>query len=324
MSAFATIMAKHEVDLTATEITVMQTNITRLCNQACAHCHVGSSPQRREMMGRATVDRCLEILEQHPQISTLDVTGGAPELNPEFRYFVRNARALGKHVIVRHNLTVTFDAHPLTGESLAYLPTFFAEQGVEVISSLPHYQPYLTDRQRGDGVFDRSIEGIRLLNRVGYGVEGSGLLLNLAHNPVLPHLPGLQCAIEGDYHRELLEHHGVTFNGLFAITNAPISRFANQLDALGETESYRELLTAACNPDAAARAMCRSMVSVGYDGTLYDCDFNQMLDLPIGIEPRVTVFDFDAVNLANRAIRIGDQCFACAAGAGSSCAGATT
>ncbi len=323
-STFRRFITEHDVALAASRVGLMQVNITRLCNQACAHCHVAAGPNRREMMARETIERCLEVLGEHPEITTLDITGGAPELHPDFRELVSRARELDRHVMVRHNLTVTLERHPVTRASLAYLPAFFAEQGVEIVSSLPHYQPYLTDRQRGSGAFERSIASMRLLNEVGYGRPGSGLELNLVHNPVGPYLPADQCSLERDYHASLERSHGVVFNRLFALTNMPVARFAEHLEALGQAEEYRDRLSAACNPAAAANVMCRNMISVGYDGTLYDCDFNQMLDLAIEPEEPATIFTFDIDRLSERDIRFGDHCFGCTAGSGSSCGGATT
>ncbi|MBE0416790.1 MAG: arsenosugar biosynthesis radical SAM protein ArsS [Coriobacteriia bacterium] len=324
MSTFKEVMSEFDVDLSAESVGVLQVNITRLCNQACAHCHVDASPTRREMMDRRIIEYCLEVLETHHEIGVLDITGGAPELHPYFKHLVRRTRSLERHVIVRHNLTVTLDPHPVTGESMRWLPAFFAEQRVELVSSLPHYQPYLTDRQRGSGAFEKSIESMRLLNATGFGRTGSGLVLSLVHNPVGPYLPADQCSLERDYRRALADLQGVTFDRLYAVTNMPINRFARQLRDLGAQEEYLERLGSACNPAAALNVMCRTMVSVGPDGTLYDCDFNQMLDLAIGSDRPATICDFDAERLKGREIRFADHCFGCTAGAGSSCGGATT
>lgn len=313
-----------EVDLSPQPITTLQLNITKLCNQACVHCHVDASPRRREAMSAAVMARCLGILRETPSIKTVDVTGGAPELHPEFASLVRSARALGKQVIIRHNLTVTLDPHPLTREDMRQLPDFFAEQRVELVSSLPYHQEFFTDRQRGSGVFKKSIESLRLLNARGYGLEGTGLTLNLVYNPVGPYLPPPQEGLERDYRHELRSKFGIEFNRLFALTNMPIHRFKAQLLRAGTYEGYMEKLISAFNPAAAAGVMCRSLISVSYDGKLYDCDFNQMLELPIGGAEATTVFDFDPTALQRRSIRLGSHCYGCTAGAGSSCGGKTT
>ena len=313
------------IELPPLAVDTLQVNITRLCNQQCRHCHVDASPARREMMSAEGIAKCLEILARHEGIGKLDITGGAPELHPGFGGFVEGARALGKHVMVRHNLTVQLDAHPQTGASLEHLPEFFARQRVEVISSLPYYQQYFTDAQRGSGVFGKSIEAMRRLNAVGYGAEGSGLALNLVYNPVGPYLPPAQATLEADYKRELKAKFGVVFNGLYTITNMPINRFRLHLQKSGQLEAYMDRLLAAFNPAAAEGVMCRSLISVGYDGRIYDCDFNQMLDMPAGGRDGkpLSIFDFDLEAVLGRRIRFGEHCLGCTAGAGSSCGGAT-
>jgi len=276
-------------------------------------------------MSSEGIAKCLEILERNPCIGTLDITGGAPELHPGFDGFVERASALGKHVMVRHNLTVQLDGHPQTRESKEYLPGFFARHRVEVVSSLPYYQEYFTDAQRGTGVFGKSIEAMRRLNAVGYGVEGSGLVLNLVYNPVGPYLPAAQAALEADYKRELKAKFGLSFNRLYTITNMPINRFRLHIEKSGQLEAYLDKLAAAFNPAAAEGVMCRSLLSVGYDGRIYDCDFNQMLELAAtdrGGRP-LSIFDFDFDAALGRRIAFGEHCLGCAAGAGSSCGGAT-
>jgi radical SAM/Cys-rich protein len=306
-------------------IDTLQVNVTKLCNQACRHCHVDASPTRTEMLPAAGIDRCLEILRDHPQIANLDITGGAPELHPGFDGFVERAAGLGRHVMVRHNLTVQLDGHPRTGESKAYLPGFFARHGVEVICSLPYYQQFFTDAQRGSGVFQKSLEALRRLNAEGYGAQGSGLLLNLVYNPVGPYLPAAQAALEADYKRELQAKFGVVFNRLYTITNMPINRFKLHLDKSGQYEAYMDKLLAAFNPAAAAGVMCRGLISVGHDGRIYDCDFNQMLELQArSAHGRpLSIFDFDFDEALRRPIRVAEHCLGCTAGAGSSCGGAT-
>ncbi|MEP7340183.1 MAG: arsenosugar biosynthesis radical SAM (seleno)protein ArsS [Acidobacteriota bacterium] len=321
--AFEETVARHKLDLSPAGVETLQVNITRLCNQACHHCHVDASPKRTEQMSRETVDRCLEVLARHPTITKLDITGGAPELNPHFDYFVIEARRLGKHVMVRHNLTVTIDGNPQTGESKLYLPEFYATHHVEVISSLPYYQEFFTDKQRGNGVFKKSIEAMRMLNAQGYGQAETGLMLNLVYNPVGAFLPASQESLEKLYKRELADKFGLTFNGLFTITNLPINRFKKDLIRLGAYDDYLTRLVNSFNPAAAGGVMCRSLVSVGYDGRLYDCDFNQMLDQNLSAGNGATIFDFDLDRLTERQIIFGEHCYGCTAGAGSSCGGAT-
>jgi radical SAM/Cys-rich protein len=321
---FEALLAARGIDLPPLSIDTLQINITKTCNQACRHCHVDSSPARTEKLSHEGVQKCLEILAAHPQITRLDITGGAPELHPDFDAFVIEAVKLGKHVMVRHNLTVQLDGHPQTGASKEYLPEFFARQRCEVISSLPYYQEYFTDAQRGSGVFNKSIEAMRRLNAVGYGIEGSGLVFNLVYNPVGPYLPAAQAGLEADYKRELREKFGLHFSGLFTITNMPIHRFRLHLEKSGQYADYMDKLLAAFNPAAAAGVMCRSLISVDHEGRLYDCDFNQQLDMAIGNgRGSATLYDFDYDALLRRRIRFDSHCLGCTAGAGSSCGGAT-
>ena len=321
---FEQTLEKHNLDLRPGKLQTLQINITKMCNQACVHCHVDSSPRRKEQMSDEVIDRCIDIIKTTPSITHLDITGGAPELHPKFRYVVEQVRALGKTVMVRRNLTVTLDPHPATKESLAYLPDFFRDQKVEVVSSLPYYQEFFTDKQRGDGVFQKSIESLRLLNKVGYGVDGSGLVLNLVYNPAGAYLPAPQADLERDYKKELKEKFGIVFNSLFAITNMPIHRFRYQLKKGGGYEPYMQKLLKAFNPVAAEGIMCRSILSVSYDGFLYDCDFNQMLNMNIGEGTKASIFNFDELALADRKIKTGEHCYGCTAGSGSSCGGNTT
>jgi radical SAM/Cys-rich protein len=268
-------------------------------------------------MSRDTAELCIQALAQ-TDIPTVDITGGAPELNPNFRWLVQQARALGRHVIDRCNLSV------LLLPSQADLPEFLALHQVEVIASLPYFRQMQTDAQRGDGVFQKSIDALRRLNARGYGDPDSGLLLNLVHNPVGAFLPPKQHAIEAQFRTELLRRHGLVFNQLYTITNMPISRFLEFLIESRNYEGYMQRLANAFNPVAAAGVMCRYTISIGWDGTLYDCDFNQMLDLPVGFGTPRHVRDFDAAALARRRIVIGNHCYGCTAGAGSSCGGAVT
>ncbi len=320
---FYGVLNEHGLELPALTIDTLQINITKLCNQACRHCHVDSSPKRTEQMDRRTVERVAEILANHPAIGKLDITGGAPELNPHFEWLVREAVRLGKHVMVRHNLTVTLDGHPITKASMRHLPEFFAAHRVEVISSLPYYEEYFTDKQRGRGVFHKSIESLKLLNAQGYGAEGSGLLLNLVYNPVGPYLPAAQAGLEADYKRSLQEKFGVLFNHLYTITNMPIHRFKDDLIRHERYDDYMTKLVNAFNPEATRGIMCRNLISVSYDGKIYDCDFNQMLEMQAESDEPATLWNFDFDKLARRNIAFGSHCFGCTAGAGSSCGGTT-
>jgi radical SAM/Cys-rich protein len=320
---FHAAVKQHQLELGPVSIETLQVNVTKLCNQACCHCHVDASPTRSEQMNRATIDRCLEVLAACDSIKNLDITGGAPELNPHFDYLVIEAGRLMKHVMVRHNLTVTLDGNPQTGESKNYLPEFFAAHQIEVISSLPYYEPYFTDKQRGKGVFDKSIQSMRLLNAQGYGRDGGSLILNLVYNPVGAFLPASQASLEADFRSKLGTHYGLSFNHLYTITNMPIHRFETQLRQLGAYDNYMTKLRNAFNPAAAQKIMCRSLISVGYDGRLYDCDFNQMLEMQIVNGEPSTIFDFDFESLMKRRITFASHCFGCTAGSGSSCGGTT-
>lgn len=320
---FESTIAEHGLALAPLAIATLQVNVGRLCNQACLHCHVDASPTRTEAMSRAVAEACIGVLEREPRIATLDLTGGAPELNPHFRWMVAEARRIGRRVIVRHNLTVQIDPHPITKESLEDLPAFFAAHGCEVYSSLPYYSAYFTDRQRGRGVFERSIEAIRRLNAVGYAADDGGLVLNLVVNPAGAFLPAAQSALEADFRRELARRHGVSFTRLFALTNMPIHRFRDDLVRHGGLDAYMAKLTGAFNAAAADGVMCRTSISVDYDGRLSDCDFNQMLAMPLDAAAPQSVFDFDYDRIVARRIRFDDHCFGCTAGAGSSCGGAT-
>jgi len=303
--------------LHATGITLFQINVGKLCNQTCRHCHVDAGPDRRESMSRETADLCMTMLAK-TDIPTVDITGGAPELNPNFRWLVEEVTRLKRHVLDRCNLSV------LLLPSQADLAEFLAAHRVEVIASLPYFRATQTDAQRGDGVFDKSIEALQLLNRLGYGREGSGLTLNLVYNPVGAFLPPKQEAVEVQFRRELQRTHGVSFNHLYTITNMPISRFLEFLVDSGNYEGYMERLANAFNPAAAAGVMCRYTLSVGWDGTLYDCDFNQMLDLPVDHGAPRHIRDFDSARLHTRHIVTGNHCYGCTAGSGSSCGGTVT
>ena len=318
-------LSEKQIDLPPNRIETLQINITKLCNQTCVHCHVDASPKRKEQMDLKSVNVCLDILASNDSIKNLDLTGGAPELNPHFDYFVTEARKQNKHVMVRHNLTVTIDGNPVTGESKEYLPEFYAENRVEVISSLPYYQEYFTDKQRGKGVFEKSILSIKLLNEQGFGKEDTGLELNFVYNPVGAFLPASQQSLETDFKRELKKKYNIDFNKLYVITNMPINRFKQQLKKLGNYDEYMTKLVNAFNSSAAEGVMCRSLISVSHDGRIYDCDFNQMLEMDALVDQEhITIFNFDYEKLLNRRIMFGSHCFGCTAGSGSSCGGSTT
>ncbi len=295
----------------------LQVNLGYRCNQACHHCHVNAGPDRREMMARETIDDVLRVLAAR-RISTLDVTGGAPELNPHFRHLVHEARQLGVHVIDRCNLTV------LNEPGFEDLAEFLGAQSVEITASLPCYTKENVNKQRGEHVFESSILALRKLNALGYGVEGTGLALNLVYNPVGPYLPPAQDKLEADYKRELAAHFGVVFNRLFTLANMPIKRFGSTLITQGKFAGYMALLHSAHNPANLDAVMCRTLVSVDYRGHLYDCDFNQMLGIPLVVngKPRRHISDLLTGEIDTAPISVADHCYGCTAGQGSSCGGA--
>jgi len=295
---------------------VLQINVGKLCNQTCRHCHVDAGPDRREAMTRETMALCLDALDQS-SIPTVDITGGAPELNPDFRWLVAECRARSRHVIDRCNLTV------LELASQRDLAEFLADHQVEVVCSLPHYRAPNTDRQRGPGVYEKSIAALRRLNVLGYGSGTSGLRLVLVTNPVGAFLPGSQASLETEWKRELWRLHGIRFDALYTITNMPISRFLEWLIDSRNLEGYMERLVTAFNPGAVSGLMCRNTLSVAWDGRLYDCDFNQMLDLGVASGAPRHIRDFQVQALEARSIVVGRHCFGCTAGAGSSCGGST-
>ena len=297
---------------------ILQLNLGYMCNQVCAHCHVDAGPDRKEKMSRATLEKCLAILEQ-THVHTLDLTGGAPEMHPDFRWFVQEAKQRGiQDLIVRSNLTIL-----RANKTYRELPEFFAEQGVHVVSSLPYYKREKTDRQRGDGVFNQSINALKVLNALGYGKLNTELQLDLVYNPSGAFLPGDQAALEQDFKKALGEDFGIVFNRLFALTNLPISRFLEYLLASENYEDYMHALVDAFNFAAVANVMCTNTLSVSYDGYLYDCDFNQMLGLPVASRSQ-HIDTFDAAELAQRSICVSQHCYGCTAGSGSSCQGAIT
>ena len=298
----------------------LQVNLGYKCNQRCLHCHVNAGPNRKEMMSRETIELILPVIKAR-KIKTLDLTGGAPELHQDFRYLVAEARAAGVHVIDRCNLTILFEPNQ---EELA---EFLAEYRVEVVASLPCYSLENVDMQRGQGVFDKSIAGLQKLNALGYGKAryakpGSDLLLNLVYNPQGPSLPPNQQALEADYKRELHEHFGIEFNSLYALTNMPIKRFGSTLISRGQFQNYMRLLKDNYHQDNLDQVMCRSLVSVDWQGYLYDCDFNQQLELPLPDARRHHLSDLLEHDLSDQPICVADHCFGCSAGQGSSCGGA--
>ncbi len=315
--SFEAALARHALGaLRRSAVTTLQVNVGRRCDLACHHCHVEAGPKRREAIDARTAERVLELLADDPGVGTLDLTGGAPELNPHFRTLVRRARALGRTVIDRCNLTVLFEpGQEDTAE-------FLAEQGVKVVASLPCYTRQNVDAQRGKRVFERSIAGLRRLNALGYAQPGSGLELDLVYNPLGASLPPGQKELEDDYRRELDELFGISFDRLATITNMPVKRFAHALERDGRLAEYMGLLVNHFNPTTVPALMCRSLVSVSWDGALHDCDFNQMLELPIGAAPR-TVWEVERLaDLAGAPVATDAHCFGCTAGSGSSCGGA--
>jgi radical SAM/Cys-rich protein len=314
---FDDLLARHgTAPLRRSRLTTLQVNVGKRCNQSCHHCHVDAGPLRREQMDLRTAERVLALLERNPGIELMDLTGGAPELCPHFRMLVSGARALRRKVIDRCNLTVLFERGQ---EDTA---KFLAEEKAAIVASLPCYGPENVERQRGRGVFEKSIAALQLLNGLGYGLPGSELTLDLVYNPVGPALPPPQAELEARYRDELGGRFGISFHRLLTLTNMPIARFAADLARQGREAEYLSLLVNHFNPATVPGVMCRSLVSVGYDGRLYDCDFNQMLEIPLGAGPR-TVWDGDELEaLADARIATGSHCLGCTAGAGSSCGGA--
>ena len=298
------------------QTSVFQVNIGKMCNQVCKHCHVDAGPDRKEIMTKETMQLCLDVLRQNSSFETVDITGGAPEMNPDFRWFVGEIRKLNKHIIVRCNLTII-----LANKKFHDLPVFFKDNGIEVVSSLPFYTQDRTDRQRGNGVFEDSVKALQMLNEVGYGLADSGLLLNLVYNPAGAFLPPAQTALEKEYKEALLQQYNIQFNNLYVITNMPISRYLDYLLVSGNYESYMQKLIQAFNPVAAENVMCRNTISVSWDGYLYDCDFNQMLDLKIACKESNHLSDYSAGLVNNREIILNQHCYGCTAGSGSSCGG---
>lgn len=312
---FSSYMAEKGTKLKRKQAGILQLNIGLYCNQACTHCHVDSSPQRTEMMTLETAQQCIKVLDNSPSIHTIDLTGGAPELNIAFRYLVEEARKRGKKIIDRCNLSVLLE--PGQEDLLEFLK----ENKVSVVASLPCYTEDNVDAQRGDGIFAKSILALQMLNQAGYGLPGSDLELDLVYNPGGAFLPGSQGQLESDYKKKLMDDFGIEFHRLFTITNMPIKRFADSLIMSGKFEEYMTLLVNSFNPSAVENVMCTDTINVSWDGSIYDCDFNQQLGMGIGGSK--TVSDLMSTDdVIKVPIAVGDHCYGCTAGEGSSCQGA--
>jgi radical SAM/Cys-rich protein len=316
MNRFAEKLTEHRVGLRHTRTEVLQINVGKICNLTCVHCHVNAGPKRREIMTRETIDRIIQWLAK-TAIPIVDITGGAPEMIPDFRYLIERVRALqpSRHVMDRCNLTI------LLGPGYEDLAEFLAAQSVEIIASMPCYSPQNVDAQRGDGVFDKSISALQLLNSIGYG-RLPRLPLHLVYNPNGAFLPGRQDELEDDYKRELQKHFGITFNRLYTITNLPIGRFESYLRNNGKLDEYLQLLIENFNPATVDGLMCRNTINVSWTGEVFDCDFNQMLKLNWKAQQQLHLWEVDPARVDNREIITGEHCFGCTAGAGSSCGGA--
>lgn len=316
INEFGTILDKHQLSFDRNNPTTLQVNLGKLCNQACLHCHVDAGPNRTEIMTKETIERLLLLIDLSDEIQTIDVTGGAPELNPHFKYFVRELRKIDKNIIDRCNLTVLLEP----GQEDTAL--FLKEHNVQVICSLPCYLENNVDRQRGKGVFSKSLEALRLLNELGYGKPNSGLELNIVYNPVGASLPPNQMTLEMQYKSILLDDYDITFNNLLTMTNIPIKRFKRMLINDDNYNKYMGILKDNFNPMAARNVMCRDLISIGWEGSIYDCDFNQMLEIPIGNQI-TTIWEIENfAELMIKSIAVNNHCFGCTAGAGSSCGGA--
>lgn len=316
MNRFTQKLAQHAISLRRGRAEILQVNLGKLCNLTCTHCHVNAGPKRREIMTRQTIDRIIDWLK-NTEIPTVDLTGGAPEMIPDFRYFIQSVKVLipPRHVIDRCNLTILLEP------GYEDLPEFLATHKVEIIASMPCYTAENVNAQRGEGVFEGSIKALQLLNSLGYGVDPD-LPLHLVYNPVGAFLPGPQAELEIDYKRELKKHFGIIFNNLYTITNLPIARFAAYLRHNNKLDEYMRLLIDNFNPATINGLMCRNTISIGWRGEVYDCDFNQQLDMQWENGNRLFLWDVDPDEIDNREIMTGDHCFGCTAGAGSSCGGA--
>lgn len=309
-------LEEHQIEIKRNSLLTLQINLGKLCNQACYHCHVEAGPNRQEIMNEKTIDRLIELLKSSPNLKTIDLTGGAPEMNPHFKKLVQASRSMNLEVIDRCNLTIFFE------KGFEDLPRFLKDEKVHVIASLPCYTKNNVDKQRGSGIFDKSIEGLKILNSLGFGIEGSELKLDLVYNPGGAFLPGEQSKLEADYKRELKQFFDLNFNQLYTITNMPIKRFLHDLNRQGKYDEYMNLLVNHFNPNAANSVMCNSLISIGWDGQVYDCDFNQMLEIPAN-NKKTTVWDIESIgHFENEKIALANHCYGCTAGAGSSCGGA--
>ncbi len=312
--SYPTFEQKISGPLVAGEVEIFQINLGYRCNLECRHCHIEAGPNRPERMSRPVMEMCLQTLRRHP-IPTIDITGGAPEMHPDFPWFLDECASLGRHLLVRTNGVI------LREPEYAALLDRYARQHVEVVVSFPHMDPNTTNRQRGAGVFSRLIEALRMLNDRGYGQPGSGLVLNLVHNPVGAYLPGLQNSLENRYRQVLMDKYEIVFNHLFCITNMPIGRYLRYLQRTDNYEDYMTALVNAFNPATVTNVMCRKTLSVAWDGKLYDCDFNQILGLTVNHGAPEHIADFDPARLAARRVVTGNHCYGCTAGTGSSCQG---
>jgi radical SAM/Cys-rich protein len=296
---------------------ILQINVGYMCNMECSHCHVDSSPRRKEITPRHILEKCLEVIDSNPTIKTVDLTGGAPEMNPDFQWLIQELAKRDLETIVRSNLTILVE-----GKFKTY-PAFLAENKVTIISSLPCYTEENTDAQRGDGTFNRSIQALKILNELGYG-KTPELHLHLVYNPGGPFVAPNQAKLQADYKRELGDRFGIEFHNLYTITNLPISRYMEFLEGKGKLNSYIEVLANSFNPSTTNAVMCTNTLSVDWNGNLFDCDFNQILKLPVAVRKSRNIMDFDAEELANRTLVFNQHCFGCTAGEGSSCQGALT
>jgi radical SAM/Cys-rich protein len=316
MNRFAKKLAQHSLSLRRGRAEILQVNVGKLCNLVCVHCHVNAGPKRKEIMARETIDRILDWFAK-TDIQIVDLTGGAPEMIPDFRYFIERVKELqpSRHVIDRCNLTILIEP------GYEDLGEFLATNKVEIIASMPCYSAENVNAQRGEGVFEASIAALQLVNSLGYGID-SDLPLHLIYNPVGAFLPPSQAELEADYKRELKKHFGIVFNNLYTLTNLPVGRFASYLRRNNMLDEYMELLIQAFNPATINGLMCRNTISVGWRGEVYDCDFNQQLGMQWNNGARIFLWDVDPEKIANRQVMTGNHCFGCTAGAGSTCGGA--
>ncbi len=305
---------EQQIRLKRTALRTLQINVGKLCQQRCTHCHVDAGPARGEIMSQEVIDKIVSFLEINP-IDTIDITGGAPELNPHFKYLLKTVSRFTDHILLRTNLTVMFEADN------DYLPEIYKEYQLELIGSLPCYLSQNVDKQRGNGVFDKSIRALKVLNEIGYGQDGSGLILNLVYNPLGPYLPPPQDKLESDYKRELSNRYGIHFNRLYSLANIPINRFKSYLQAEGQYDAYMKLLKANYNPETVNRLMCLEQISVDWTVKLYDCDFNQMLNMCLSNGKPTYIDQVSAQQLIGLNIQVGPHCYGCLAGSGSSCTG---